>query len=57
MFGPNDNKGRFLDQYYTHKRKMTSINLDKQIRDYLFVEDFNRFIYLNLIKKFSKFNY
>ena len=53
MFGPNDNKGRFLGSilYSAKEKKMTSINLDKQIRDYLFVEDFNRFIYLNLIKK------
>ena len=53
MFGPNDNKGRFLGSilYSAKEKKMPSINLDKQIRDYLFVEDFNRFIYLNLIKK------
>ena len=59
MFGPNDNKGRFLGSilYSAKEKKITTINLDKQIRDYLFVEDFNRFVYLNLIKKdFPKLN-
>lgn len=53
MFGPEDNKERFLGSifYSAKEKKMTAINLDKQIRDYLFVEDFNRFVYLHLIKK------
>ena len=53
MFGPKDNKERFLGSilYSAKEKKMTSINLDKQVRDYLFVEDFNRFIYSHLIKK------
>lgn len=59
MFGPKDNKKRFLGSilYSAKEKKMTSINLDKQVRDYLFVEDFNRFIYFCLIKKeLPKFN-
>lgn len=53
MFGPFDNRKRFLGSiFYSFKnKKTTSIHLDNQVRDYLYVNDLIRFIYYNLIKK------
>ena len=53
MFGPSDNKKRFLGSilHGIKNKKKISVSLDKQKRDYLYVEDFNRFLYQNLIKK------
>jgi len=53
MFGPNDNKKRFLGSilYGIKNKKKIFVSLDKQTRDYLYVDDFNRFVYQNLIKK------
>ena len=53
MFGPFDNRQRFLGSIFNSfkNKKTTSIYLDNQVRDYLYVNDLIRFIYYNLIKK------
>jgi len=53
MFGPFDNRRRFLGSIFNSlkNKKTTSIYLDNQVRDYLYVNDLIRFIYYNLIKK------
>ncbi len=47
MFGPNDNSNRFLGSifYNLKNNKKTYIRLGSQVRDYLFVEDFCKIIY------------
>jgi nucleoside-diphosphate-sugar epimerase len=53
MFGPKDNSQRFLGTILSglKNKEVFKISLGKQMRDFLFVEDFNKFIHLHLIKK------
>lgn len=53
MFGPKDNNLRFLGTILNgvKNQEKFKINLGNQIRDYLYIEDFNRFVFLYLIQK------
>lgn len=53
MFGPNDNNLRFLGTIFNSVKneEKFKVNLGNQIRDYLYIEDFNRFVFHYLLKK------
>lgn len=53
MFGPNDNKRRFLGSILNGAKNKEVINifLGQQVRDYMYINDFNKFIYNQLIYK------
>jgi nucleoside-diphosphate-sugar epimerase len=58
MFGQNDNVNRFLGSilFNLKQNKEVEINLGSQKRDFLYVEDFCKFIFYH-IKFYKKFNY
>ena len=51
MFGPNDNNNRFLGSifYNLKNNNRIHIQLGSQVRDYLFVEDFCKIIYKEVL--------
>ena len=51
MFGPNDNSKRFLGSIFHNLKNNNRIHikLGSQIRDYLFVEDFCKIIYKEVL--------
>lgn len=58
MFGQNDNVNRFLGSilFNLKQNKKVEINLGSQKRDFLYVQDFCKFIFCH-IKFYKKFNY